>query len=552
MVKLRVTDAEIIAAWNNVEKYPTKTDVGEALGMHPGSVSNRITVIRQGRNPPPLADRNRISARRPKKAAAAGVGGVTVPPVSLPDLTVRRVLMTSAQDETPIHKAFWDNLLAYARHLGAEVMVAGFTYNKSLFEDHASRTAVFAEAVQPYLQHENVDLGPIVFAAKMNILPTAVRPLSGLETYTGQKWGVFPHAKVQLVSVPTFVGGQTKMIMTTGACTEANYIPKKAGLKAEFHHVIGATIVEIDKKNRLWCRQINASGDGAFQDLDAVARDGKVTTGNRVEAITWGDCHVEQADPHVYMAQWGVDIATMQLTTRETLLDALRPRYQFFHDLLDFQARNHHRRDDHQHRFEMICRGTDLVEDAVRAVTRFLRQSEREFARSVVVFSNHDDALGRWLKTADYREDVANAEFYLRCQTEVYAAIRREDKAFNIFKWALGYLDERSLEGIDFVDDDQSFVICQAHGGVECGMHGHLGINGARGSPQSFTRTAMKMNTGHTHSASIYDGVYTAGLSGSMDQGYNRGLSSWSHSAVVTYGSAKRTIITLQDGRWRA
>jgi hypothetical protein len=89
------------------------------------------------------------------------------------------------------------------------------------------------------------------------------------------------------------------MVMTTGACTVPNYIEKKAGLKAEFHHQIGATIVEVDGADRIFCRQIGATNDGSFQDLDAVVRNGEVTFGNRVEAITWGDIHREQIDPQV-------------------------------------------------------------------------------------------------------------------------------------------------------------------------------------------------------------------------------------------------------------
>ncbi len=478
------------------------------------------------------------SAPRPRAAASAG--------------TVRRYLLTAAQDDTPVHAAFWSNLTAYARHLGAEIIVGGFTYQKGLFEDHAARSAVFAEAVRPYMRHEPVPLGPVVFCAEMNILPTAVRPLQGLESYTAGLWGVFPHAKVQLGSVPIGIGAPAKLIMTTGACTAGNYIAKKAGLKAAFHHVIGATLVEVDPSGRAFCRQVNATADGDFQDLDAMVKAGRVTTGNRVEAITWGDIHREKLDPVVALSAWGFDVETDRTVTRDTMLDALRPRYQFFHDILDFDARNHHRIRDPHHRFQMVARGTDSVEAAVVSVARFLRQTERDWCRSVVAYSNHDDALVRWLKTADYREDAANAAFFLRCQTAVYDALARRDDHFNVFRWILGEIDGRDLEGIDFVDDDQSFMICQAAGGVECGMHGHLGVNGARGSAAGLVKTAAKINRGHDHSASILDGVYTAGLSGLMDQGYNRGLSSWSHSHIVTYPNGKRTVVTMQDGRWRA
>jgi hypothetical protein len=47
------------------------------------------------------------------------------------------------------------------------------------------------------------------------------------------------------------------------------------------------------------------------------------------------------------------------------------------------------------------------------------------------------------------------------------------------------------------------------------------------------------------------DGIYTSGTTSKLDMGYNKGLSSWSHSHVVTLPNGKRQIITLQNGRWR-
>jgi hypothetical protein len=83
-------------------------------------------------------------------------------------------------------------------------------------------------------------------------------------------------------------------------------------------------------------------------------------------------------------------------------------------------------------------------------------------------------------------------------------------------------------------------------------MHGHTGVNGARGSPAGYRKMDTKANTGHTHSAGITDGVYTAGVSGKLDMGYNKGPSSWSHSHIITYPNGKRSIITTKAGKWHA
>lgn len=471
---------------------------------------------------------------------------------------VRRYILTAAQDgdDTQLHDAFWANLLAYAEHLGAEVMVAPFTYNKAVFGDHETRNGVFRPEVAPFLRYDQVDLGPIVFCAEMNTLPTAVQPLSGLEAYTGPKWGVFPHAKLALLTVPVAVDRPAKQIMTTGCVTRPNYIEKKAGLKARFHHIIGAVLVEIDEEDRVWCRQINAAADGSFYDIAPrgvlLVADGRVTTGHRAEAINWADIHQEKMDPVVADGAWGLDVETGECRPApDTMIDALQPRHQFYHDLFDFRRRNHHSIKDHHHRFRMNLDARDSVEADVVEVCRFVRATQRPWCQSVLIFSNHDDALTKWLKTADFREDPANAVFFLRCQLAMYEAIERDDQEFNIFWWALQRADPQRMADVAFVDDDQSFVICQASGGIECGMHGHLGINGARGNAVQFTKTAMRINKGHDHSPSIHAGVYTAGVC-NLDQGYNRGLSGWAQTHIVTYPNGKRTLVTMQDGQWCA
>jgi hypothetical protein len=112
--------------------------------------------------------------------------------------------------------------------------------------------------------------------------------------------------------------------------------------------------------------------------------------------------------------------------------------------------------------------------------------------------------------------------------------------------WAESFKAEE-YNGVLFLREDESFRLFD----IEFGIHGHLGANGARGSLNTFRKMGPKANVGHAHSAAILDGIYQAGVSGNLDMGYNRGLSSWSHSHIVTYANGKRAIITMSDGEWR-
>lgn len=498
----------------------------DSIGLHSNTFANRL---RQAQRQGYTAKVNPLEAREVTNARR----------VPRPRTGVKRYIITSAQDGTKVHDGFWRNLRAYAEHLDARIIVGGFTYNKALFEDHGKEDAVFASEVAPYLSNEQIHIADsFAVCCEMNTLPTAVRPLSGLQGYSGKLHGIFPHPKVQWDSIaqPKTMGA--KINMTTGAATLPNYVPKKAGLKAQFHHVIGALLLEVDNRGRCWPRHLIADHDGNFQDLDTCVTDGKVTTGNRVEAIVWGDVHNPRADRNILDAAFFGD---------GNMLDALRPRHQFFHDVEDFQARNHHNIGDIHFLYERWCRNEDSVEADIRSAAEFLERTKRDWCQSVVVESNHDLAFLKWLKRADaYSMDPRNAIFFLESQLAVFRSIREGDDRFSVFEYTARQMAD--LEGVTFLREDDSYMC----GDVECGMHGHLGANGGRGSLAAFSRIGPKSTTAHGHGSGIFDGAYQVGVC-QLDLKFNKGLSSWAVVHCVQYPNGKRALVTMQDdGAWRA
>lgn len=464
---------------------------------------------------------------------------------------IKRYLLTCAQNNTKTHGRFWQNLIAFKDHHKATLYVSQFSYNLDAFASidakpgtHQLQTeAWYDPEIEPYLCNDRVTLAPgLSWCGEVNILPTAVRPLSGFESYTGRNSGIFPHTKMAMQSIASGKHEATKFNYTTGAVTQRNYIQRKAGLRAEFHHTYGALLVEVDHEGNWWCRQINADKSGSFYDLDLKAERGKITTGHRVESITWGDIHVGQTNETVKKLAWG----------KGGMLDVLRPMYQFFHDVLNMLARSHHDiRNPHQ-MFKRYVRGEDSVGREISDCRAFLNETKRQFSKSVVVDSNHHRFLMRWLREADYRYDPVNAQLFLKAQAAMYDAIaKKRDREFNLLKWAIDQLG--GCPGVKFLNEDESFVICRKAGdGIEQGMHGDRGPNGRRGSAQALATMGRKSNIGHSHTTGIFDGVYQAGTSSAFDMEYNVGPSSWSHSHVVTYANGKRAILTMWAGRWRA
>lgn len=461
------------------------------------------------------------------------------------DLKGKRFVFTSAQNNTYVHKEFLASLLQYCKYNDAELIVGTFNYNKNAFQNGEQEGTWYDPTILPYIKDTscNVFKG-LVWCGELNILPTAVNPLSGLLAYTKDASGIVPHVKVRLESVATAKHLPCRMMYTTGAVTKANYIQQKSGQKAEFHHVYGAVVAELDKDGDWFVRQLIANSDsGEFQDLTQLVKPTGVSDGHNVEAINYGDLHSEKPDPIVYKATFGDG----------GMLDTLRPRYQFAHDSADFSKRNHHNIKDYlfRYRLQLEHGGKDLVEDDLRCCVKQLLDMQRDWCTTVVVESNHDLALLRWLKESNPKEDnVWNAMFYHKCQTRILQALIENDTKFSIFKWCCEELSDE-LDAV-FLGEDESFTICGTEDGIECGQHGHNGSNGSRGSPKGFTNLGTRMNTGHTHTASILEGVYTAGVKANLEQGYNKGASSWSHSDIITYSGGKRAIVTFKNGKWRA
>lgn len=497
----------------------------------------------------------RLIGDKPKPLAGGDTVGMVAKKFPLPKKgEVKRYILTCAQNNTHLHEAAWANLIALAEHYDAQILVSRFAYNKHAWAQRKSvkpgstgqrEDLWYAPELMDFLSDERIQLAPrLVWCGESNIIPTAIHPLSGLESYTGRNSAVFPHVKIAMNSVASGKNEGVKLLFTTGTVTLKNYIQRKAGLKAEFHHTYGGLLVEVNHKGRWFCRQLNASGsDGSIYDLDLCAKDGQVTEGHRVEAITFGDIHAAQIDPGVAELGWGPGGMTQ----------VLQPRKIFLHDLIDFRARNHHDTKNCHLTFHKWVKGQDKVQDELETAANLVNEMiENDADEVIVVQSNHDNALTRWLRDEDYRHDPANALIFLKCQARVYEAIARDEKGFHLLEWVLQQLGcERAVR---FLRTDESFILCQTENssGIECGMHGHEGANGSRGTPRGFTQMGRRANIGHSHSAGIVHGVFIAGTSSTLDVGYNTGPSSWTHSHILTYLNGKRAIVTMYDGAWRA
>lgn len=456
--------------------------------------------------------------------------------------TARTLVFTCAQNNTKLHENFWKSLLRFCNHNNAELHISRLTYNKNgqsagmakpgSEKGSDSDNMWYDPRIEPYVSDEAVQVTPdLVWCGELNILPTRAYPLSTLKTYTRQASGIVPHVKIAMESIPGLKPHGPRFMYTTGTVTLRNYIQKIAGQVAEFHHVFGAVVVEVAEDGvSWWARQLNSDTDGVFYDLTTKYTPNAVVEDNAVDAIVHGDIHTGKADKEILAQVFGP----------YGVVNMLRPKHQFFHDLLDFTPRNHHNIKDPHFLWSWDAKKS-VEEEFVHAV-QILESAKRGYSDLHVVVSNHDTAINHWLKNTSGFYDPTNVAFWLAMNTYVHAELE-----LNRDPHPFAHVLRRMQAPADVIKEDESFTL---HG-IEFGMHGHLGPNGARGAPRNL-RVVGKSCTGHTHTAGIIEGVYTAGVYGKLDMGYNKGPSAWSHSFTIVYPNGKRTIVTFNKlGAWR-
>ena len=466
-------------------------------------------------------------------------GSVSNPIAKRKQAVGKRFVITSAQNNTHIHEEFFESIQRYCEHNDAELMISPFFYNVNGVAYGKKEDAWFDERVKPYLVNESVQIAKdLVFCGELNILPSAVNPLSGLHNYTGEQSGIVPHAKLQLESVPTPKSDRAKLMYTTGTLTKRHYRNEKSGQKGAWHHSFSALVVEISEDGEWFVRQLNAESiTGNFYDLDKYYTPMGVELGNSITAVNYGDLHGISISPEVEYACWEGE---------GNILDTLKPKYQFLHDSMSNERRNHHNLKCPLYMFTQFSKQAECVKEEVKLTTDLIAKLDRPYSERVVVDSNHDRSLQRWILEQDFKKDPINAIFMLELTLDLYKATEAGED-FHTFENACRKVDTR-MESVRFLRQDESFKICDT---IECGSHSDSGNNGGRGSVMSFQKLGTRHNIGHSHQCTIKDGIYQSGMSGSLEQGYNKGGSSWSHSHILTYNNGKRTIITQKGRKWR-
>lgn len=426
----------------------------------------------------------------------------------------KRFLITAAQNATKINLGFWQNLLAYANFIDAEVLVIPYRYHNptSIVLSENRKEEWWDKRIVPYLTLNRHNLNnKMTVLSDVKIQPTAIMPLTNFENLCKESC-IIGHPRVHMKSLPV-LDDKAKIMFTTGNLTKPNFTDSKIGKISEFHLTYGAVIVEIKDEDVYFARQITAKDNGDFNDLYWNVSNEKISRNSEVAALVKGDIH------------YGAHEESVLKRSFEELIPKLYPREIFFHDLADFKSVNPHEEKNWIQQFKNESNNLNSLKKEINKILDFLDTIKQY--NIVIVFSNHDNFLDRFIINGDPKKNIKNAIEFVE-----YAKVLLEDKAPN---GLFGYIVNQRFPEIKVLPRDGSYKVK----GWELSKHGMDGTSGSRGNISQFKRLNTKIITGHAHGVARFDGAVQVGCGCKLRQGYNHSASDWTHSDAIIHLDGK-------------
>ena len=459
-------------------------------------------------------------ARAPKKSGAAAAT-FHKSTADVRRLQKRRdFIVTCAVNNSPVEDDFLAALEHLAEDRGAEIVVNPVRYRNPTRPDDVQEGEWWAPELAEYMLESEIRPHEYLSIMPTKVQATAHNPLlARLSGRTKHRSAVFGHPQLCMRTVPTPQEKYPKILYSSGAVTQKSYSDTVSGDMAKFHHTHSAVLVEVRGK-KFHLREITWDGKCFIDLADRYTKSG-ISDAPSPLALVMGDIHHGKEDPKVIAGTFG------------KLVPQLQPERLVLHDLFDGVSVNPH---EFNRRLTRAALGRQTnLEGELDRLGAWVNDIPNSFKEIIVVPSNHDDFLMRWLQAGEKNVEPENRRLYH------YLCWRMLDGyEDNVFPLALEVaLDDSLNRDIRFLKIDESYQVA----GVELGMHGHLGPNGARGSVRNLSYIGTRSMVGHVHSPAIWQGVYAVGLSARYRHGYNVGPSSWLQTHGLVHANGRRQLI---------
>lgn len=444
----------------------------------------------------------------------------------------KKLVITSAVLGVPVEEDFLKALEHYTKGKDASLIVVPIKYKTDDIYPITESTA------EKYYVENNFDYHSYKIMAALKLNASMEHPLAGLDPLSKGKSVVFAHPQVALKTVASD-RDYPAIITTTGSVSSKTYSNTKQGIKANFNHSNSAIVLELDKNNDVHVRHLNFDGKGFYDLTHYYDANGVHKYSAQIEALITGDEHVMFNDETVVQATY---------LAKDSITNVLRPKTIVRHDVLDCYSISHHHKNNVFTKYAKYKSGYGSISNEITKTLTFIKNTTPEWAKTLVVASNHNDHLLRWLNECDPKIEPWNAETY---HLLMYLMLKETSMGESGAEYPDPLeLASRSYDipNLEFLKRNESYMIQD----VAVNSHGDVGQNGARGSRRQFSNLPTKTVIGHSHSPGIDKGCYQTGTSSKLRLEYNSGPSSWHHCHCIIYPNGKRQLIFIQNGNWKA
>lgn len=447
----------------------------------------------------------------------------------------KRFIITTAVTSCQADSKLLSSMENYCKRNDAAILVlvaSDPAHNKEFGKQYGSLDKKIVDSPHAFPVVSDTALNTNLYVSTIKLSAKHIDPLTGLARI-GQRNGSFIYAspKQRMKSIPVSNIKLPHMLMTTGAITKPdysteNYMSERTAVIAENDHVMGAIVVEIVDKDIYHFRQIQGDLEGSFIDLGVQYNMDDSIESITPEAFVLGDWHAKETDPTARSA-W------------EEVMKTLKPQTVVLHDAFSGVSINHHE----QHRNILKAQRSAANELDIKSELETLAADINALSELVdevvIVKSNHDEFLERYLQDGQYVKDPQNHRLSLLLSLHMLDG--GDPLKYGIETHGL------TSSKVRWLKRDEDFKIAR----IQLGAHGDVGANGARGSLRTMEAAYGNSVSGHSHSPEILRGAWQVGTSSYLKLSYNRGPSSWMHCSCLVYPNGSRQLINSINGQWR-
>ena len=454
----------------------------------------------------------------------------------------KRFFITAVGAAAKLHSKSFESVLSYCAKEKAELILLPMNAH---VRGGGEQPDHYDPILKPYLKHfaTSYAFNRNIKAVELHLNPQQIQPLTGISRIRGRDQAfsdgiqhliknntkcslIVAHSKQNMEVKATGNNSVPRIIHTTGSITTPDYRANRIGAIASEDHVLGGLILEVSD-DEFYITQIQFNPqDGTFVDKYATRfyPDGK-TKQERAEAFVQGDIHPGM-ESEAALKAW------------KEVCDIAKPKRVFLHDWQDGLSISHHtenRKITKSLRPDLFNTIDSELAYAQKVLKKVASDMPKD-AEIVLVASNHSEHLRKYLEEGRYFKD---------CSENYKTGHRMVVEILDGIDPLKSRLDPDSR--FTWLDRNTDYIV----EGTQCGSHGDVGQNGARGSLAQHESVNSSSMTAHTHTPGIYHGAYVVGHSSTDRHGYNNGPSTWLTASGMIYKGGHKQLIVALKSNWR-